>query len=117
MCIRSRVRYFPSVSVPSSQSRKGPIVSSLWTKKKNLSMSRPYQGRQAKCKEGEVGERRPCSATQQNKDRASVRGEERGWRWQRGGGKKLPADQFHGSLPEEALVLLQPAGHLIPNIV
>lgn len=42
-----------------------------------------------------------------DKDRASVRGEERGWRWQRGGGKKLPADQFHGSLPEEALVLLE----------
>jgi hypothetical protein len=26
---------------------------------------------------------------------------------ERGGGKKLPADQFHGSLPEEALVLLK----------
>jgi len=42
-----------------------------------------------------------------DKDRPSVRGEERGWRWQRGGGKKLPADQFHGSLPEKALVLLE----------
>lgn len=44
-------------------------------------------------------------------------GEERGWRWQRGGGKKKPGDQFHGSLPEEALVMLKQRVTLLLNRV
>jgi len=44
-------------------------------------------------------------------------GEEHRWRWKRGGGKFFLMTSFHGSLPEEALIVFKQRVTMIPNRV
>jgi hypothetical protein len=52
-----------------------------------------------------------------DKDRASFRGRNAGGGGREGEAKKMPGDQFHGSLPEEALVMLKQRVTLLLNRV
>jgi hypothetical protein len=64
----------------------------------------------------EVEEERPCSATQQTRTGLLSGGGTRVEVAERGR-QKMPGDQFHGSLPEEALVMLKQRVTLLLNRV